>query len=162
MPPLDQAPKALDFIYSEANGWRSREKGVIGEPLAPATAVPYLPGTFLWRDLTGPPPTPGAPPVNPNFGKYYPVTLAAHMNQISAILMYPTDTRDGDVEAAIFVRDGEVNDGYLIYAYAIQGGAEFAQADIDTANAQMGLNDVIVRQGVLSSSVVTPPIAPTP
>jgi Bacteriophage lambda head decoration protein D len=161
MPPLDQAPKALDFIYSEANGWRSREKGVIAAPLVAGTAVPYLPGTFLWRDLTGPP-VGGAPPTNANYGKYYAVTLAAQIPQIAGLLMYPTDSRDGDVEAAVFVRDGEVNDAYLIYAFALQGGVEFSAQEIFDANAQIELNNVRVRQGVLSSSVVVPPIAPTP
>jgi Bacteriophage lambda head decoration protein D len=164
MASLAQAPRALDFIYSEANGWRSREKGVIGVPLVAATGLPYMPGTLLWLA------TDAADAGAANVGKYYPVTVrgaatpipADQVSRVSAILGYAVDTRDGDVEAMILKRDAEVNDAYLLYAFATTGGLAFTPEEVAAVNAALLDMNIITRLGVLQSSLVAPPIAPVP
>jgi hypothetical protein len=166
MASLAQAPRALDFIYSEANGWRSREKGVIGVPLVAATGLPYMPGTLLWLA------TVAADAGAGNIGKYYPVTVrgadpaapvaADQVSKVSAILGYAVDTRDGDVEAMILKRDAEVNDAYLLYAFATTGGLAFTPEEVAAVNAALLDMNIITRLGVLQSSLVAPPIAPVP
>jgi hypothetical protein len=162
MPPLQEAPRALDFLFSEANGGRSRERVVIAGTVLP-TAVPLMPGTLLYPI--------GAqldPPVLDTLGRYAPVTasgLVVGTSQILAvncILGYVTDNRDGDVEAMVFMRDIEFNDAYIMYALALTGGAAFTQAEINAANASLRNNGIIARTGVLSSSLVNPPIEPAP
>jgi hypothetical protein len=153
MPPISEAPRALDFIVSEANGWRSREKVTLRLPLAPATAIPLLPGTLLYAEGS----ELGTPVLT---GFYLPVTLPGEIPFINSILMYPTDHRGGPVETASIMRDAEVNEAYLQYLFAITAGAEFTPVQIAQANAALLNNGIIVRSAVLAQSMVAPPPAP--
>jgi hypothetical protein len=159
MPPIDQLPRALDFIVSEANGYRSREKVVLLQSPTPDTAIILQPGTLLYAQ--------GAELATPVLTGYYlPVTAAgiagppSQINAISAILMYPTDTRDGDVEVAVIQRDAEVNDAYLLYGLSLIGGAAFDPDEVIAARAALLNNRIIVRPGVFAQSMVAPPPAP--
>lgn len=158
MPPIQEPPRALEFLFSEANGYRSREKvviagpGVVGSLPPAATRIPLLPGTLLYPMLVA-----GAPN-----GYHLPVTIGTQSSDVNAILMYPVDARDGDVEAAVIIRDAEVNDAYLLYAIATTAGTPFTQAEIDAANGALRANSVIVRLGVLAQALANPPIEPTP
>jgi Bacteriophage lambda head decoration protein D len=160
MPTIQEPPRALDFIFSEANGWRSRHTvRLLGNP----AAIVYMPGTLLYpqgAELTNPLPT----------GLYLPITVAPPAGGgatptppyqlATAILMYPADVRDGDVEAAVIIRDAEVNDAFLLYYE--QTAAELAFTDVQRAeiNAGLRMNGIIVRAGVLKESLVAPPVAP--
>jgi hypothetical protein len=171
MPPLQEPPRALEFLFSEANGYRSREKVVIkGDALGPppvATRVPLLPGTLLYpeMDYTPVPPVPTGYhlPVSAlgfNLGAGTAADPGAQATRVNAILMYPADARSGDVEAAAIVRDAEVNDAYLIYALATTVGTAFTQDEIDAVAAALLQNNVIVRLGVLAEGLAVPPIEP--
>jgi head decoration protein D len=149
MPPIQEAPRALDFIVSEANGWRSREKAVLSQQI---DAVVLMPGTLLIpeADYTDP-----ANPVNFT-GNHIPAT-ALLVDFTNAILCYPADTRAGDVEAAVIIRDAEVNSAYLLYNESTVAGLPIPP---DQANAALSNNGIIVRAGVLAQSLVAPPIDP--
>jgi hypothetical protein len=167
MPPITEPPRALEFIFSEANGYRSREKVVIGQPAAGALSVPLLPGTLLYPEMDAqspPEPTGVHLPVTqlgftPGDG-LTPGTLGDQATRVNAILMYPVDPRAGQVEAAAFVRDGEVNDAYLLYAIATTVGTPFTDDEILAATAALRNNGVIVRLGVLEEALANPPIEP--
>ena len=154
MPPLYEAPRALDFIVSEANGWRSREKVTMRTPLVAATAVIYMPGSLLYPEgaMTGPPAV--------LTGNYLAVTTVNELDYANAILMYPTDTRAGLTEVAVIMRDAEVNEAYLLYAFALAGGAVFSPAQIVQANAALLNNRILVRTAVLAESIVAPSPGP--
>ena len=64
----------------------------------------------------------------------------------------PLDPRAGPVRAVAIARDAEVNDAYLVYG-------EMARDAVNQALAEHG---IIVREGVLPQSIVTPPYAPGP
>jgi hypothetical protein len=154
MPPINEAPRALDFIVSEANGWRSREKVTMRTPLVPATGIVYMPGTLLYPEgaMTGPPAV--------LTGNYLAVTAATEIDFANAILMYATDTRPGLVEVATIMRDAEVNEAYLLYTFALTGGADFSAAQILLANAALLNNRILVRHAVLAESIIAPPPGP--
>jgi hypothetical protein len=87
----------------------------------------------------------GAEPLSPGML----VTMAgaaATAGDVEAILMYPVDPRFGAVPAVVIARDAEVNDAYLIY-----GGLDRA-----AVNARLAEAGIIVRQGILAESIVTP------
>ena len=152
MPPIQEQPRALDFVFSEANGWRSRERVVIRTPLVAGTAIPLVPGTLLYPELNA---------TDQPTGFYLPVTVlgldpADEIPRVTCILGYWTDNRDGPVEATVIMRQAEVNSGYLIYALSTTAGTDFTQNQIDVANAALLNNGIIVRQGVLAESLVAP------
>jgi head decoration protein D len=143
MPPIDERPRALDFIVSEANGHRSREAVVL---TGDANAAVLMPGALLMPD-----------PLPANIGNFIPATGAgATAGNVSAILMYPADIRDGPVEVAIIIRQAEVNAGYLLYYDHDAAGAIWTPAQIASANASLNDNTVIVRRGIPAESLVAP------
>jgi Bacteriophage lambda head decoration protein D len=168
MPPLQEPPKALDFVFSEANGYRSREKVIIdGSATAlplPATRIPLVPGTFLYPQFAAGVPT----------GKYLPVSVpgtgtppdpanpgsGSEVFRVNSVLLYPVDARAGDVEVAVIRRDAELNDAYLIWALANTAGTPFTPAEENAIRAALLLNGIIIRQGVLAESLANPPIEP--
>jgi hypothetical protein len=157
MPPILEPPRALEFIYSEANGYRSREKVVIKQPVGAANQVALWPGTLLYPELD-----PASVPPNQPTGLHLPVIAGGEIDNVNAILMYPVDPRAGNVEAAAFVRDGEVNDAYLVYAFATTAGTAFTPAQVTDAVAALLNMNVIVRLGVLAEALANPPIEPVP
>ena len=87
----------------------------------------------------------GAEPLQPGML----VTMAgaaATAGDVEAILMYPVDPRFGAVPAVVIARDAEVNDAYLLYG----------ELDRQAVNARLAEAGIIVRQGILAESIVTP------
>jgi hypothetical protein len=158
---LYEAPRPLDFLFSEASGGRSRENAVIGQSLPAATAIPLPAGTLLFPEGANL----GTPLLT---GKLLPVTVAgitgatSQINAVTAILMYPTDARDGDVRASVIQRDAEVVDALLQFNLAVANGDAFDEDEIAAAIAALLANGIIVRRGVLPDSVPYPPIEPSP
>jgi hypothetical protein len=140
MPPIDERKRALDFLISEANGWRSRMAALVSQ----AANTPALQaGTLLIP--------PGA------VGQPWTVATPATGGTAEGILMYPmvANTTAAAVisEAAIIVRDAEVAEPYLDWA-------AWTDAQRDAAAVNLSLNHVIVRKGVLRDQVVLPPVFP--
>jgi hypothetical protein len=146
MPPINEAPRALDFIVSEANGWRSREKVTMRAPLALPTAIVYMPGTLLYPEGAGAALT----------GLYLAVTVAAEIQFANSVLMYATDTRPGPTEVATIMRDAEVNEALLLFHFALTGGAAFTPAQILEAKAALLNNRILVRSAVFAEQMVAP------
>jgi hypothetical protein len=142
MPPIDERKRALDFLISEANGWRSRVSGLVRQA---ANSPALQAGTLLvFVPQVGAVPDHWIPATNLTGGT------------ATGILMYPMIANPGaiaDSEAAIIVRDCEVAEPYLEWA-------TWTDAERAAAAASLSLNHVIVRKGVLRDQVVMPPIFP--
>jgi hypothetical protein len=87
---MNSPPRSVEFLLSEAEGYRSREVVQI-----PQGAVGLWPGTFV--DAAG-----------------APIAAAGEAN-VAGILAYAVNPVDGPVNATVFVRDCEVTDAYLMY-----------------------------------------------
>ena len=103
---------AAEFVLSEAEGTRSRDTVTLLGGFTGATTLKA--GTVLGKITSG--------------GKY--VASAASGSDGSqtavAVLLYPADISDGDVEAAIIARDAEVNGNCLEYEATVDTDNEIA------------------------------------
>jgi hypothetical protein len=88
----------LGFVVAEANGFRSRETGI----LASGQVAVLAPGTVLGTITSG--------------GKFAEYTTAeTDGSQVAtAILAFETDATTADQEVTVLVRDAEVNDAEII------------------------------------------------
>lgn len=101
-----------EFLLSEANGYRSRETVTILGGYGGSGIVPA--GTVLGKITSG--------------GKYQPSpATGSDGSQIGiAVLMYPVDATEADVEAVVIARDAEVNGKVLSYAASVDDGSKKA------------------------------------
>lgn len=126
MPALTEARHAGEFILSEANGHRSRDKITVVSGAGVLAA-----GTVLGR-LTA-------------SGKYEPSTNAAAdpatgSHTAVAVLMYPVDATSADVDVTAITRDAEVNVNMLSYHSSVDNGAKRA-----AKHTQLAAVGIIVR-----------------
>jgi hypothetical protein len=67
------------------------------------------------------------------------------------ILLQSLPVRTVAMPALVLARDAEVNDAYIIYAPVTGGG-------IGTAEAALAAANIIIRRGVLATSIVSPSV----
>ena len=118
---LTEGPRKVQFMISEATGYRSRDEGTVTVP-----ADGYEAGTVLGKITAT--------------GKFVRHDAgASDGSQVEAGILFVNLRDTGDTPATIIARAAEVRGGDLIYAV----GADAAQ--IATSNAALAALGIIVR-----------------
>jgi Bacteriophage lambda head decoration protein D len=135
----------LEFILSEANSWRSRERALIA---IGANILP--PGTIIKAQLpvTDPP-------------TWSPVAPGEEAEAV-AITLYGVDPRVDEQEVAVLARDAEVNEAYLRWTADPAAIPPAGDLDRTAVNVALGNVGIIVRPGIFPSSEVVMGITQPP
>jgi hypothetical protein len=115
---------AAEFVLSEAEGTRSRDNVTLEGGFTDAGVLKA--GTVLGKLTSG--------------GKYVasPASGSDGSQTAVAVLLYPADLADGDVEAAVVSRDAEVNGNCLEY-----------EATVDTDNEKAAKATQLAAVGII-------------
>lgn len=142
----------FEFLLSEANSWRSRERALIAVVTAPAIVLP--PGTILKAVIPATDPLTWSP------------VLPGEEAEAVAITCYGVDTRIDEQEVTVIARDAEVNGSYL--RWTVDPAAVAPAGDLDRVAVAAALANagIIVREGIFPQPEVLmgvtqpPPVLP--
>jgi hypothetical protein len=142
---IAEQTRPLEFILSEANSWRSRERALVA--IGPLVLPP---ATILRAVLPATTPPTWAP------------VLVGQEAEAVAITLYGVDPRIDEQEVAVLARDAEVNTAYLRWNVDPAAVPPAGELDKVAINVALGNVGIIVRDAIFPKSEVVMSVTQPP